>query len=153
MIPTVLRPSLDFCLRALAVTDGPQPSEIIVAWTCPTGRARRCPAGAGSVDSGGPPVRWLLRGHGPAAHANRGWLASHDPWVASWNDDVVVSRDWARRLAEDLAGLGPEAAASYARIEVPSPIGRRPTDASGARWALAQCAVHHRGRGLSAGRP
>lgn len=129
VIPTVLRPSLDVLLRALAGTDGPQPSEIIVVVDLPDRTGSQVSGGAGSVDSGGPPVRWLSSGgHGPAAARNRGWLASHDPWVAFLDDDVVVSRDWARRLAEDLAGLGPEAAASYARIEVPAPIGRRPTD-------------------------
>lgn len=146
VVPTVLRPSLHVLLRALAETTGPQPSEIIVVVDLPGHFA----SGNGLPTSvAGIPVRRLSSGgRGPAAARNRGWSAATEPWVAFLDDDVVVSDDWARRLVEDLTGLGPEAAASYASIEVPAPIGRRPTDderrtlaLQDARWITADAAM------------
>lgn len=145
VVPTLLRPSLHTLLDALVHTAGPPPSEILVVVDRPG--PTRPPTGPGRRDTP-VPVRWLSSGgRGPAAARNRGWLAARDPWVAFLDDDVVVPPDWAGRLTADVSGLGPEVAASYARIEVPAPTGRRPTDDErrtlglhDARWITADAA-------------
>src|SRR5690606_33870076 len=70
------------------------------------------------------------RGAGPAAARNAGWRAAPEPWVAFLDDDVVPGFDWAARLAYDLAAAeaDPAVAGVQARIEVPLPDDRRPTD-------------------------
>ncbi|QCQ91357.1 HAD-IIIA family hydrolase [Rhodococcus sp. SGAir0479] len=145
VVPTVLRPSLHTLLAALARTAGPRPSEIVVV----VDRPAAGPHGGPESECGAVPVRWLSSGgRGPAAARNRGWRVARDPWVVFLDDDVVVPHDWARRLAADLRPLGPEVAASYARIDVPAPVGRRPTDderrtlsLQTARWITADAAV------------
>lgn len=147
VVPTVLRPSLHRLLDALSHTTGPQPSEIIIVIDLPGDPRGQCHDRQPRESTA--PVRWLSSGgRGPAAARNRGWCAARDPWVVFLDDDVVVSADWAERLAADLATLGPEAAASYARIEVPAPVGRPPTDDErrtlglrGARWITADAAM------------
>ncbi|HWT94331.1 MAG TPA: HAD-IIIA family hydrolase, partial [Solirubrobacteraceae bacterium] len=84
------------------------------------------------------------RADGPAAARNVGWRAATAEWVAFLDDDVLVTADWAERLAEDLReGVD----ASQGRIEVPVPSGRAPTDwernvqgLEGAAWATADMA-------------
>jgi HAD superfamily hydrolase (TIGR01662 family) len=96
-------------------------------------------------------------GRGPAAARNAGWRAADAEWlkndwpkiewIAFLDDDVVVPDDWCRRLVKDLADLPVTVAGSQAWLNVPSPEGRRPTDAerrtmglSGAPWITADMA-------------
>ncbi|MBB4689157.1 histidinol-phosphate phosphatase family protein [Amycolatopsis jiangsuensis] len=96
-----------------------------------------------------PPGVRVLRSHGrgPAAARNVGWRAADTEWIAFVDDDVVLAQDWPARLAADLARLPSEVAASQARITVPLPGGRKPTDdergtagLETARWITADMA-------------
>ncbi|WP_224402711.1 HAD-IIIA family hydrolase [Pseudonocardia sp. ICBG1034] len=96
----------------------------------------------------GPPVRVLCTGgRGPAAARNAGWRAAAPGWVVFVDDDVVPGRGWAAALAADLARVDDGVAAVQARIAVPQPAHRRPTDLergtaglAGARWITADMA-------------
>jgi HAD superfamily hydrolase (TIGR01662 family) len=86
-------------------------------------------------------------GAGPAAARNAGWRATATGWVVFLDDDVVVGPDWPRRLVADLADLPDRVGGVQGRIEVPGPVGRRPTDderatmgLAGARWITADIA-------------
>jgi len=139
VIPTCGRPSLDVLLARLLHDGAPGADEIVVVDDRPAGTEplmldRR--------------VRVLRSfGRGPAAARNAGWRAVAAEWVAFLDDDVVPGLDWERRIAEDLRGLPPEVGASQGCIEVPLPVGRRPTDAergtaglASARWITADMA-------------
>lgn len=91
----------------------------------------------------------VLRGRaaGPAAARNDGWRATGTDWVAFLDDDVLPPGGWYAALRSDLAGCGPDVAASQGRIVVPLPGTRRPTDwernvagLEHARWATADMA-------------
>ncbi|MFD5826494.1 glycosyltransferase family 2 protein [Lentzea sp. NPDC060358] len=112
VIPTVGRPNLDVLLDALAAGEGPDPCEIIVV----DDRETRL---------------------GPAAARNTGWREARGDWVAFVDDDVVLAPDWKARLAADLEGLPADVGASQARIVVPLPDDRRPTDAERGTAGLA----------------
>ncbi|GLZ29178.1 hypothetical protein Lesp02_13680 [Lentzea sp. NBRC 105346] len=147
VIPTVGRPSLHVVLDALARGEGPPPDEVIVV----DDRPHPEPLGvkARVLRSGG---------RGPAAARNTGWLAARSEWVAFLDDDVVPPDDWKARLAEDLDGLGPDVVASQARIVVPLPTDRRPTDwergtagLASARWITADMAYRRKVLGRTGG--
>lgn len=138
VVPTVGRDSLRAVLDALEYGEGPPPREIIVVDDRP--------------DPGPLPPTHSARvlrtgGRGPAAARNAGWRAACCEWVAFLDDDVVPARHWKLRLCEDLAKLGLDVGASQARITVPLPEDRRPTDwergTAGlmrARWITADMA-------------
>ncbi|WP_083752485.1 glycosyltransferase [Saccharothrix sp. ALI-22-I] len=138
VIPTVGRDSLRVVLDALEHGDGPPPREIIVV--------------DDRTDPGPLPPTHSARvlhtgGRGPAAARNAGWRASCCEWIAFLDDDVVPARDWKLRLADDLEDLGLDVGASQARIIVPLPGSRRPTDwerntagLEHARWITADMA-------------
>jgi histidinol-phosphate phosphatase family protein len=118
VIPTAGRPSLGRLLATLEQLRGPRPGRVIVV-----------------PDA---------HGRGPAAARNRGWRQSRAEWVVVLDDDVLPERDWAERLAEDLAA---GADGSQGRIRVPLPATRRPTDwernvagLEDAAWATADMA-------------
>jgi HAD superfamily hydrolase (TIGR01662 family) len=126
VIPSVGRPSLRILLSALAACDGPRPDLIVVV------DDRVAPVEP-VVESIGGWVDDVLTvrnstGLGPAGARNVGWRACDTEWVAFLDDDVLVGEDWLRALAADLAGLAADVAGSQARIEVPLPVDRRPTD-------------------------
>ncbi|NKE62958.1 glycosyltransferase [Lentzea sp. PSKA42] len=102
IIPTLGRESLDVVVNAIRHGDGPPPDEIIVVYD--------------------------EFGRGPAAARNAGWRRAASEWVVFVDDDVVPPPDWKRQLTKDLAAAGNDVAASQARIEVPLPRDRRPTD-------------------------
>ncbi|MFD9700230.1 glycosyltransferase family 2 protein [Lentzea sp. NPDC059081] len=112
VIPTVGRPNLDVLIDALVAGTGPDPCEIIVV----DDRETRL---------------------GPAAARNTGWREARGDWVAFVDDDVVLAPDWKERLWADIEGLPDDVGASQARIVVPLPEDRRPTDAERGTAGLA----------------
>jgi histidinol-phosphate phosphatase family protein len=146
VVPTVGRRSLHDLLDALAVQPAPLPEEVVVVDDRPAEESE--PLLEGRQRVGEVPLR-VVRGwaRGPAAARNLGWRLTTTPWVAFLDDDVVVPGDWTLRLADDLTGLPAEVAASQARIVVPLPPDRRPTDwerstagLQDARWITADMA-------------
>jgi HAD superfamily hydrolase (TIGR01662 family) len=126
VIPTLGRPSLQTCLRALADGSGPAARQIVVVDDRPP------PAGGSPL-----PVpeeladRTLVLtsgGAGPAAARNVGWQAADTEWIAFLDDDTVPGPTWARDLAADLARAEFDVAGVQGRISVPLPAGRPPTD-------------------------
>jgi histidinol-phosphate phosphatase family protein len=126
VVPTVGRPSLHRLLADLAGQSGPAPAEVVVV------DDRRRPAEPLALDAGAaaaPPLRVVLSGgRGPGAARNLGWRVTAAEWVAFLDDDVELPASWAEALAADLAACGPEVAATQARLHVPLPGDRRPTD-------------------------
>ncbi|MFF7856182.1 glycosyltransferase [Streptomyces sp. NPDC007904] len=151
VVPTLGRPGLAVCLRALAEADGPGPARVVVV------DDRPAPAGAPLTAAVPPSLRsrtLVVPGgaRGPAAARNTGWRAAGDvPWIVFLDDDVVPGPTWADDLALDLAGASVATAGITARIEVPLPPERRPTDwervtagLAGARWITADMAYRRR---------
>jgi HAD superfamily hydrolase (TIGR01662 family) len=143
VVPTVGRPSLAVLLDGLAAQDGPRPLEVVVVDDRPE------PGPLLPDVSTWPFSLRVVRGwgRGPAAARNLGWRVTTAEWVAFLDDDVVLPAGWARRLAVDLAVMGPDDAGSQGRIRVPLPSDRRPTDwerstqgLERAQWATADMA-------------
>ncbi len=141
VIPTLGRDNLYTLLTALEATGEPRPARIIVADDRPGGDALRLPGLT-------PPVEVVRSGgRGPAAARNAGWRRATTEWIAFLDDDVLVGPEWSRMLADDLLALGSDVAASQARLRVPLPPDRRPTDdergtagLETARWITADMA-------------
>ncbi|GAB3238518.1 HAD-IIIA family hydrolase [Glycomyces halotolerans] len=141
VVPTLARSSLDTLLRALAASEGPKPKRLVLVDDRPRPEHLQLPElpfATGSLRS---------YGRGPAAARNLGWRAADTEWVVFLDDDVIPTGDWLEDLASDLDGLGGDEAASQARIEVPLPADREPTDAerqtanlAGAKWITADMA-------------
>ncbi|CAM3310144.1 glycosyltransferase [Kibdelosporangium persicum] len=139
VIPTTGRKSLNVVLHALAKGHGPAPREVIVVDDRPNPEP---PLALGDE------VRVLYGGgRGPAAARNTGWRATTTEWVAFLDDDVAPPTDWKARLVKDLAELPARVAGSQARIHVPLPNDRHPTDwerstagLSVAKWITADIA-------------
>jgi len=143
VVPTIGRPCLEDCLRALAACAGPPPTEVVVV------DDRPAPAGPLPLrQAGGLPVRFLATsGQGPAAARNAGWRVVGAPWVVFLDDDVQVEPDWADRLATDLAAADETTGGVQGRLTVPLPVDRAPTDwergtagLERAAWATADMA-------------
>ncbi|GAA3458340.1 glycosyltransferase family 2 protein [Saccharothrix longispora] len=138
VIPTMGRASLTRVLDALEHGSGPPPREVIVVDDRPEPGPLPPTHGARLLRTGG---------RGPAAARNAGWRAACCEWVAFLDDDVLPARDWKARLVADLEDLGLDVGASQARISVPLPEDRRPTDwergtagLATARWITADMA-------------
>ncbi|MYW46901.1 glycosyltransferase, partial [Streptomyces sp. SID161] len=145
VVPTIGRPCLAECLRALAAAGDHPPHEVIVV------DDRPAPEGGLALETAGQlldRVRTLSTGgKGPAAARNAGWRTVRTPWTVFLDDDVQVLPDWSRRLAEDLRAAGPEVGGVQGRLRVPLPPDRRPTDwerttkgLENAAWATADMA-------------
>lgn len=149
VIPTIGRPCLDDCLRALAEAAQPPPHEVFLVDDRPEPGVPLDVGGAGPLAGR---VRILAtHGRGPAAARNAGLREVAAPWVVFLDDDVRVAPDWGSRLADDLAGAGPGTAGVQGRLTVPLPADRRPTDwerctagLEEAAWATADMAYRTR---------
>ncbi|MFH9347750.1 glycosyltransferase family 2 protein [Kitasatospora sp. NPDC017646] len=127
VVPTLGRPSLTTCLRALAQGQGPPPEQVVLVDDRPL---TDCGPLAVEVP---PALRDRLTvlpggGNGPAAARNTGWRGVSQPWVAFLDDDTVPGPTWPRDLVADLAAAHRTTGGVQGRIEVPLPVGRRPTD-------------------------
>lgn len=127
VVPTLARPSLAVLLEALAAQDLPLDVPVVLVDDRPGLHAH--PAVEDAVP---PALRAQVRvlrsgGRGPAAARNLGWRHARTAWVSFLDDDVVPPADWYRRLRADLANAG-TALGSQARVRVPLPTDRRPTD-------------------------
>ncbi|MFD8236808.1 glycosyltransferase family 2 protein [Streptomyces sp. NPDC059696] len=128
VIPTLGRPSLAACLHALAEASGPGPVRVVLV--------DDRPAADGVPLTGHVPPSLRARtivvpggARGPAAARNLGWRAAGDvPWIVFLDDDVVPGATWGDDLTLDLAAAAGGTAGITARIEVPLPADRRPTD-------------------------
>ncbi|MGW3204209.1 glycosyltransferase family 2 protein [Streptomyces sp. NPDC001135] len=145
VVPTIGRPCLAECLRALAEAAGQPPHEVIVV------DDRPAPDGELPLRAAGPlldRVRILRTGgKGPAAARNAGWRTVETPWTVFLDDDVQVLPDWSRLLAEDLREAGEDVGGIQGQLRVPLPPDRRPTDwerntkgLENAAWATADMA-------------
>ncbi|MFJ8648693.1 glycosyltransferase family 2 protein [Streptomyces sp. NPDC093546] len=146
VVPTIGRPCLADCLAALAVSEGPEPSRIVLVDDRPDAGGDELPLGAL-----GPLAHRtvVLRsgGRGPAAARNTGIRVVDEPWTVLLDDDVRVGAYWREQLARDLAEASPDTGGVQGVLEVPLPTGRRPTDwernTAGLRdalWATADMA-------------
>ncbi|WP_196804446.1 HAD-IIIA family hydrolase [Cellulomonas sp. URHD0024] len=149
VVPTVGRPSLDVLLESLVGQDwsptAPGPASVVICDDRPLTATRPLVP---------PALPWPTRvvrtgGRGPAAARNAGWRATSQSWVAFLDDDVVLPPGWARAFVDDLTAADAElqVAATQARLHVPLPQDRRPTDwerstagLERARWATADMA-------------
>ncbi|WP_127783594.1 HAD-IIIA family hydrolase [Rhodococcus sp. X156] len=145
VIPSLGRPSLQRLLDTLAAQHEPLPREVVVV----DDRAEAPDELKLTVDAALPWAARVLRGHGrgPAAARNAGWRVTSTPWVCFLDDDVELPADWSQHLAADLSAAGPGVGGSQARLHVPLPVHRRPTDwergTAGLRdaaWATADMA-------------
>jgi HAD superfamily hydrolase (TIGR01662 family) len=142
VVPTVGRPSLADLLADLAEQPD-RPAEVIVVNDRP----------AVTPPVGNWPGVTVVRGHGrgPATARNLGWQRAGGEWVVFLDDDVRLPAGWSTELLADLTNVGPRVAGIQARIDVPLPESRRPTDwersTAGlrtARWATADMAYRRR---------
>ncbi|WP_034623587.1 HAD-IIIA family hydrolase [Cellulomonas sp. URHE0023] len=149
VVPTVGRPSLDALLLSLVRQDWSQvpqqPSSVVICDDRPL---------TSTLPLAPPDLPWPSRvvrtgGRGPAAARNAGWRATRQSWVAFLDDDVVLPAGWARAFVDDLCAADRDGsvAGTQARLHVPLPQGRRPTDwerstagLERARWATADMA-------------
>ena len=156
VIPTIGRTSLGRLLASIARAHGPRPGRIIIV----DDRADRgTPLPVGDHDADLLARITILPGaaRGPAAARNTGWRASHAPWIAFVDDDVIVTERWLETLERDLAACTIEVAGITGRVDVPLPADRKPTDwqrnvaaLATAQWITADCA-YRRGDLLATG--
>ncbi|MEE1754700.1 glycosyltransferase family 2 protein [Streptomyces sp. SP18CS02] len=146
VVPTIGRPCLADCLAALAASEGPEPSRIVLVDDRPGRPAGDLPlASLGALADRAVVLR--SGGRGPAAARNTGVRAVDEPWTVLLDDDVRVSAYWREQLARDLAEASPETGGVQGVLEVPLPPGRKPTDwerntagLADALWATADMA-------------
>jgi histidinol-phosphate phosphatase family protein len=141
VLPTVGRASLGVLLESLAKQDHAVDSPVLVVDDRPD--PDLSPLRAEELEPTGTLALQVLRsgGRGPAGARNLGWRHARTPWVTFLDDDVVTPPDWYDCLLADLDAA--EAAGqigSQARIVVPLPEGRRPTDDERATIGLATAA-------------
>jgi len=128
VIPTIGRAGL---AELVATVDSdPAPSCIVVA----DDRRDAVPE-LDLPETSAPLIVVRTHGGGPAAARNAGWHAADAEWIAFLDDDVRVPLDWCQRLVRDLSAASDQVVASQARLYVPEPPERRPSD--GERRTLA----------------
>src|SRR3954452_24915852 len=124
VIPTVGRPSLRVLLHALAGQESAADVPVVLVDDRPDGADLHLDADLG-LD-----VRVVRsRGGGPGRARNIGWRHARTEWVSFLDDDVVPQPGWYADLRSDLDDAeAAGAAGSDARVHVPLPTDRRPTD-------------------------
>ena len=162
VVPTIGRPSLRVLLDSLAAQARDPghvaPVEVVLVDDRPLDAAPPPAGGRTDATIGVPPalhvpaLPWPVRvvrsgGRGPAAARNAGWRSVSAEWVAFLDDDVLLPREWSRRLGADLGAAGDDVGGNQGRIHVPLPAHRRPTDwerntagLEAALWATADMA-------------
>jgi histidinol-phosphate phosphatase family protein len=147
VVPTIGRASLPRLLESLAACTGPRPVRIVLS-DDRRGAATPLP----ELPPGWPgELLTVVRsgGRGPAAARNAGWRAVTEDveWIAFVDDDVLVTPTWLDDLASDLAASGAGVGGTQARVTVPLPADRRPTDwergtagLASAKWITADMA-------------
>jgi len=122
VIPTIGRPSLE-ALRESLLRCGAKPESVTV------------------VDDSQSRL-------GPAAARNHGASFGSAPWIVFLDDDVLTTPSWHEALIGDLLAADDDVAAVQARISVPLPTDRAPTDwernvakLGDAQWITADLAV------------
>jgi HAD superfamily hydrolase (TIGR01662 family) len=149
VVPTVGRPSLTRLLWALEPAVAHGLGRIVVADDRPTGEVAGPRAGDATdlFDPAVLPPAVAARivvvrsgGRGPAAARNAGWRRTEAPWVVVLDDDVVPPSAWGPALVADLAAAAPDVAGVQARLTVPLPADRRPTDQERSDLALEDAA-------------
>ncbi|MET9436380.1 glycosyltransferase [Streptomyces sp. NPDC006551] len=158
VVPTLGRPSLNRCLAALAASPGPGPARVVIVHDRP-GEDGTVPGL--EIPEVLRPVTVVVpgRARGPAAARNTGAAAAGPvPWIVFLDDDVVPSSTWGEDLARDLATASFDTGAVTARIDVPLPVDRRPTDwerntagLATARWITADMAFRREALDASGG--
>lgn len=157
VVPTVGRPSLGRLLESLRAQELPDalgpPGEVVVVDDRPLPAQPDRGRDLEPLDPlDVPPTVRVVRsgGRGPAAARNAGWRSVDAAWVVFLDDDVVLPAGWGAALAADLAAAGPTTGGVQARLVVPLPRHRRPTDwerstagLEGAAWATADMAYRH----------
>lgn len=140
VIPTIGRPGLAELVAT--VDNDPAPTCIVVV-----DDRHRVAAELDLPETSAPLTVLHTHGRGPAAARNAGWRAADAEWIAFLDDDVKIPHDWCQRLMRDLSDLPEQVAASQARLHVPAPLQRRPTDSErrtlalvGAPWITADMA-------------
>jgi len=140
VIPTIGRPGLAELVAT--VDNDPAPTCIVVV-----DDRHRVAAELDLPETSAPLTVLHTHGRGPAAARNAGWRAADAEWIAFLDDDVKIPHDWCQRLMRDLSDLPEQVAASQARLHVPAPRQRRPTDSErrtlalvGAPWITADMA-------------
>ncbi|MFF8973879.1 glycosyltransferase family 2 protein [Streptomyces sp. NPDC014995] len=138
VVPTIGRPCLADCLRALAAAVGHPPEEVVVVDDRPDPTGELPLEAAGALRGR---VRTLRSGgRGPAAARNAGWRTVGTPWTVFLDDDVQVLPSWSRLLAEDLKAADTDTGGIQGRLTVPLPEDRRPTDWERGTAGLEQAA-------------
>ena len=137
VVPTVGRPSLGTMLESMVASGDRLPDQVVVVDD--RSRPGELPAPPAALAA-----RMVVRrsgGRGPAAARNVGWRAVDQgaDWVVFVDDDVVLGRDWPARLRADLR-QPPDVGGVQARITVPLPADRRPTDWERVTRGLADAA-------------
>ncbi len=138
VIPTLGRPSLQALLDTLAAQSEP-PVDVVVV--------DDRPHGGPPLDTSAVPAARVVRGHGlgPAHARNTGWRLTRGDWVVFVDDDVLLTDGWSLDLVADLVAARPDMSGAYiggvqARLEVPLPADRRPTDWERGTAGLASAA-------------
>jgi histidinol-phosphate phosphatase family protein len=150
VVPTVGRPSLALLLHAVAGREAGAPEQIVVVDDRPAPSAEERRFLAEMVAEACGEVPWRIEssgGRGPAAARNAGWRVTTAEWIVFLDDDVVPGPHWRKLLIEDLTEAGPDTIGVQARLDVPLPTDRRPTDWErataglvGSRWITADMA-------------
>jgi HAD superfamily hydrolase (TIGR01662 family) len=148
VIPTIGRQSLFVLLQSLVEQNWTRtgyPKVIVVDDRPMTGDYR--PQDLQWAHSPWPITSLRTGGRGPAAARNAGWRTARTPWVVFLDDDVLVSPDWSDCLHRDLLAATPTTGGVQARVRVPAPEDRRPTDwerntagLAAAKWITADMA-------------
>jgi hypothetical protein len=135
VVPTVGRPCLADCLRALAASEGPAPRRVVIVDDRPGEPPPGESPGALPLDAvgalgalGDRAVVLRSGGRGPAAARNTGLREVEEPWTVFLDDDVRVGPAWRAELAADLAAASPDTGGVQGVLRVPLPGDRPPTD-------------------------